>query len=106
MSYIEEDSPANARAVVDRLDRRMQRLRRFPRSAAPDTRAPSELPSGIEARMASESGFNVRYVFPVRIGSDAEMILVISIRRGTRMLIDDAEVLVRYVEELTRAERE
>ena len=101
---MEQESPANARALVERLDTRVQRLQRFPRSGPQDTNAPSDLPQSIEARMARESGFTVRYLFPVPTKVGKKTILVVSVRRGTRMLMDDAEFLARYLGELERAE--
>lgn len=56
--------------------------------------------------MAAASGFNIRYLFPVQIAGQHDSVFVVSIRHGSRLPIEDAEFLMRYVEEQAQDPRE
>lgn len=102
LDYIARDSPKNARLVLDRVSRAIERIGRAPRGAGHvDDDAP-EVPRGSVALKTTASGYTIRYVFPFQVEGEA-CALIVSIRRGSRAALDDPGYVLRWMEE--RAKR-
>lgn len=100
---LEDWSSGSGRKLLRALERKMDQLQRLPESAPVDAQA-GALPFGDEARARSThvSGYVIRYVFPVQIEGEATL-LVVSIRHGRRVPIDDAAFMKRFAAELLQA---
>lgn len=103
LENLEEWSSTAGRKLLRALDRKVVQLQRFPESAPVDESAES-LPFGDEARARSTQvlGYAIRYVYPVQVDGDAALLLV-SIRHGRRIPIDNTDFIHRFLEELMRA---
>lgn len=99
---IAKDSPAGARSVLEAVNKRVRRLRRYP-EATPAEETTLALPARTRVRRAHAKGFIIRYLypFPFRQGSG---VLVASVRPGD-MQPDDLAFYHRYVEEYAREVR-
>lgn len=99
---IAKESPAGARSVLEAVNKRVRRLRRYP-EAAPAEESTLPLPTRTRVRRAHAKGFVIRYLypFPFRQGSG---VLVASVRPG-EMQPDDVAFYRRYVEEYAREVR-
>lgn len=103
--YIRRESLSGARTVLRLLDAALQRLRSFPESAPVELDV-RRLPRKAQARRLVVDGFIVRYVYPVQAGRTRAAVLVVSIGRAERLPANDAELLLRYAEEIVRLRRE
>ena len=98
VTYIRQDSPQNARKVVEDIHKNVERLRRFPRSGETDPGAPP-MHGEMEARIVRASGFLIRYAFPVRRGAGRDVVYVVSIQRAGRLPLDDTDYMLRFLQE-------
>lgn len=96
--YVRRESPANAVKVAAAIARKLAQLRRFPRGAPIDADAPVP-PQGAEPRVAHASGFLIHYVFPLR-KDGREVLYVVCIRRAAEPPPDDAEYMLRFLQEI------
>lgn len=100
LTYIRVESSKNARSILAAVEKRFERLRRFPRTGHADPNAPL-VPHGTQAFIVTVKSVSIDYLFPMR-WKDREILYVVSIRRGSRMPLDDPEYLGRWMEELAR----
>lgn len=98
IAYIRSESPQNAKAVQRAINAKIAQLRRFPRGAPIDAHAPVP-PGAAEPRVAHASGLLIRYAFPVRRDGD-DVVYVVSIKRAAQEPPDDAEYLLRFLQEV------
>lgn len=98
IAYVRRESPQNARAVRRAIEEKIAQIRRFPESAPVDAYAPAP-PGAATSRVTHASGFVIRYAFPVpRDGQD--VVYVVSITRAAQEPPDDAEYLLRFLQEV------
>ncbi len=100
LTYVSKDSPKNAASVRAAVEKRLDRLRRFPRTGRADQNAPL-VPAGAEAYITTVKGVSLYYLFPVR-WKEREIVHVVTIRRGSRMPLEDPEYLTRWMAELVK----
>lgn len=107
LDHLERQSTGAGKRLLDEIDRCVKRLRRFPESAPVDPDG-SALLFGPEAKARSthEGGYSIRYVYPATIGTETSAILVVSIRHGRRLPVDDQEYMKRFLTEILRARAE
>jgi len=101
VEHIERESPRNARSVASAILERVELIRRYPRSAAPDPTAPRTT-DGAELRRSTVSGFVIRYAFPVR-RREREVVRILSIRRAGRLPLEQGDYVLRLLEEAAAA---
>ena len=104
LTYISTDSPKNAASMRAAIEKRLDRLRHFPKTGRRDPDAPL-VPRGAEARVATVKSVSIHYLFPLRSGG-RDIVYVVTIRRGSRMPLEEPEYLVRWMEELARVASE
>lgn len=102
---IADESAPGARTVLERVDRKLTQLQRFPQGAPEDPEAAS-VPTGSLARKTHAAGFTIRYLYPIAIRDRRDGLLIVSIRRSERLPISDAEFLARYAVEQARLRRQ
>ena len=100
LTYIKTESPKNAGSVRAAVTKRLDRLRRFPRTGHADPNAPL-VPHGAEAFIVTVKGVSIYYLFPLR-WKDREIVYVVTIRRGSRLPLDQPEYLARWMEEIAK----
>lgn len=100
LTYIGTDSPKNAASVRAAIEKRLDRLRHFPKTGRRDPDAPL-VPRGAEARVTGVKSVAIHYLFPLRSGG-RDIVYVVTIRRGSRMPLEEPAYVVRWMEELTR----
>lgn len=98
LTYIRAESPKNTGSVRAAVEKRLDRLRRFPRTGHADPIAPS-VPPGAEAFIVTVKGVSISFLFPMR-WKDRDIVYVVSIRRGSRMPLEDPAYLARWMAEL------
>lgn len=98
LTYIKQQSPKNAGAVRAAVDARLARLRRFPETGHADPNVPL-VPPGAAAFITTVKRIALYYLFPLRV-RDREVVYVITIRRGSRLPLDEPEYLRRWMEQL------
>lgn len=103
VEYLEQRSAGAGRQLLADIDRCICRPRRFPESAPVDPNGSSALfGPGAEARSTHEAGYSIRYVYPVVMGAGEPVILLVSIRHGRRLPVDDPEYMRRFLTEILR----
>ena len=100
LTYIKTESPKNAGSVRAAVEKRLDRLRRFPRTGHADANAPL-VPPDAEAFIATVKNVSIYYLCPLR-WKDREIVYVVSIRRGSRMPLEDPQYLARWMQELAK----
>ena len=100
LTSIKTESPKNAGAVRAAVEKRLDRLRRFPRTGHVDANAPL-VPLGADAFIVTVKGVSLYFLFPLR-WKDREIVYVVSIRRGSRMPLEDPQYLARWMQELAK----
>lgn len=100
LTYVSKDSPKNAAAVRVAVEKRLDRLRRFPRAGRADQNAPL-VPAGAQGYITTVKGVSLYYLFPLR-WKRREIVYVVTIRRGSRMPLEDPEYLTRWMAELVK----
>lgn len=103
LSYINRDSPKSAGAVRVAVEKRLDRLRRFPKAGHADPDAPF-VPPGAGAYIATVKNVSIYYLFPLR-WNGREFVYVVTIRRGSRMPLEQPGYLTRWMEELAKLAR-
>ncbi|MDO8562785.1 MAG: type II toxin-antitoxin system RelE/ParE family toxin [Candidatus Limnocylindria bacterium] len=98
VTYIKKDSPKNAGEVYDAISKRLFQLGANPRIGRADPNAPS-VPSGASALITTVKKVAIYYLFPLT-GHGREVVYVLSIRRGSRMPLEDPGYARRWLEEL------
>lgn len=98
--YIRKDSPKNAADVLSAILKRRDALRSTPRMGHADPSAPL-VPEGASALLTTVQGIGIYYLFPMDRGA-REIVYAVSIRRGSRMPLDDPEYARRWLEELAK----
>jgi plasmid stabilization system protein ParE len=107
LDYLEQRSSGSSARILDEIDECVQRLRRFPESSPVDASAPALLLSpGAKGRSTHAAGFSIRYAFPVELGRDSRVVVVLSILHGKRLPVTDAEYLERFLAEIAKARAE
>lgn len=104
MRSIADESAQGARTVIERVDRKLRQLQRFPEGAPEDAEATS-VPTGGRARKTHAAGFTIRYLYPIAFHHRRDGLLIVSLRRSERLPISDAEFLARYAVEQARLRR-
>lgn len=99
LTYIATGSPQNAASVLAAIEKRLGRLRRFPRTGHVDPHAPAVPVPRTEARLVTVDGVSLRYLFPVQ-WRDHDIVYVVMIRRGERMPLNEPEYLALWQAEL------
>lgn len=102
LDYIQRESPGRARQVAERIIAKVERIRNAPRSVGHLDRDAPPLPEGQEARAVTVSGYTIRYVHPA---SASGAVLIVSIRRGVRALLDRPAYVLRWLQELEKIDR-
>lgn len=100
LTYVGKDSPKNAASVRAAVEKRLDRLRRFPRTGHTDPHAPL-VPPGAGAYIVTVKNVSMYYLFPLG-WRNREIVYVVTIRRGSRMPLAEPEYLARWMEELAR----
>jgi len=100
LTYVSKDSPKNAASVRVAVNKRLDRLGRFPRTGHVDRNAPL-VPASAEAYITTVKGASLYYLFPLR-WKEREIVYVVTIRRGSRMPLEDPEYLTRWMAELVK----
>ena len=100
LTYISPDSPKNAASVRSAIEKRFDRLRRTPRVGRADPDAPL-VPPGASAYVTTVKGASIHYLFPVR-WTGREIVYVVTIRRGTRLPLEEPAYLARWMTELLK----
>lgn len=100
LTYVSKDSPKNAASVRVAVEKRLDRLRRFPMTGRADQNAPL-VPAGAGAYITTVKGVSLYYLFPLR-WKEREIVYVVTIRRGSRMPLEDPEYLTRWMAELAK----
>ena len=100
LTYIRKDSPQNAAEMRTDIAQRLDRMRTFPLVGHVDENAVSA-PPGSKGYSTTVEGIAIYYLFPVQYQSQ-EVSLVLTIRRGSRMPLDDTSYLARWAEELAK----
>lgn len=98
--YIRKDSKQNADRVLDEVLKRRDLLRTSPGIGHVDPSAP-QVPEGAEALLTTVKKIGLYYLFPFKRG-DEDIVFIVSIRRGSRMPLDEPEYARRWLEELAR----
>ncbi len=99
LTYISKDSPQNAAAMRVEIAKRLDQLRTFPLIGHADANA--VVPPGAGAYITTVEGVAIYYLFPMR-QKNREIVFVITIRRGSRMPLEDPAYLSRWMEELAK----
>ncbi len=100
---VEARSAGAAGKILDAIDACVERLARFPESSPVDPSTPPLLLGpAAQGRKTHAVGFTIRYAFPVKLQSDPEVVLILSIRHGRRRPLGDPEFLRRFLAELVR----
>ena len=100
LTYIKKESPKNAGSVRAAVKARLDRLARFPKTGHADPNAPV-VPPGAAAFVTTVKKISLHYLFPLLV-RDRDVVYVITIRRGSRMPLEEPEYLLRWMEELAR----
>ena len=100
VAHIQRDSPKNAIAAYEAVSKRLHQLGANPRTGHADPNAPL-VPRETGAFTTTVKGISVYYLFPLRVRR-RHVVYVISVRRGSRMPLEDPEYLRRWMEELAR----
>ena len=103
IAYIGKHSPTNARAVYEAIARRLFDLGRAPEALGHIDPLAQSVPDGASARITTVKKIALYYLFPVP-HQGRPMVLVLSIRRGRRLPLDEAEYAWRWLEEVARLE--
>lgn len=98
IAYINKDSPRNALAMYDAISQRLFQLGADPRTGHAEPSAPL-VPPGAAALITTVKKVAIYYVFPLRRRRH-EIVYVVSIRRGTRMPLEQPEYARRWLEEV------
>lgn len=101
--YIRKESPKNAADVLAAIRKRRDALGRNPRLGHADPNAPL-VPEGASARLITVKNIGIYYLFPVKRGG-REIVYVVSIRRGSRMPLEQVDYARRWVEEASKVPR-
>lgn len=100
LTYIKGSSPKNAATVNEAISWRLFQLGRDPRIGHADPNA-LLAPPGATALITTVKKISIYYLFPMaRVGR--EIVLVLSVRRGSRMPLEQPEYARRWLEELAR----
>ena len=100
LTYVRKDSPKNAASVRAAVEKRLDRLRGFPRTGHADPNAPL-VPPGADAYIVTIKNVSLHCLFPLR-WKDREIVYVVTIRRGSRMPLEEPEYLDRWMAELAK----
>lgn len=100
LTYISTDSPKNAASMRAAIEKRLDRLRRFPKTGHADPNAPL-VPRGTGAYIVTVKHVSIYYLFPLR-SADRHVVYVVTIRRGARLPLEEPGYLARWMEELAR----
>lgn len=100
LTYIKGSSPKNAAVVNEAVSQRFFQLGRNPRTGHADPSAPL-VPPGAVGLMTTAKKFAIYYLFPMT-RQGREIVYVLSIRRGSRMPLDQPEYARRWLEELAK----
>lgn len=100
LAYIKKSSAKNAASVRAAVSERLDRLAQFPRTGHADPNAPL-VPPGAAAYITTVKKVSIYYLFPLR-WRDREIVYVVTIRRGSRMPLDEPEYLGRWMAELAK----
>lgn len=98
LTHISKDSPKNAASVRAAVEKRLDRLQRFPRTGHADPNAPL-VPPGAGAYIVTVKNVSMYYLFPLGWRS-REIVYVVTIRQGSRMPLEEPQYLARWMEEL------
>lgn len=98
--YIRKDSPKNAVDVLAAIHKRRDALRSNPRLGHADLNAPL-VPDGASARVTTIRKIAIYYLFPLKRG-DREIVYVVSVRRGSRMPLEQGDYARRWLEEASK----
>ncbi len=100
VTYIKKDSPKNAGEVYDAVSTRLLQLGANPEIGHADPNAPP-LRAGSSPRITIVKKISMYYLFPLtRHGR--QIVYVLSIRRGSRMPLEEPEYARRWLEELAK----
>jgi len=100
LTYIKKSSPKNAGSVRAAVAERLDRLARSPRTGHADPNAPL-IPPGAAAYITTVKKVSLYYLFPLR-RQGREIVYVVTIRRGSRMPLEEPDYLRRWMEELAK----
>jgi len=100
LTYIRKGSPKNAGSVWAAVEKRLDHLRRFPRTGHADPNAPL-VPPGTDAYITTVKKVSIYYLFPLR-RDDREIVYVVTVRRGSRMPLEEPEYLARWMAEIAK----
>jgi len=100
LTYIRKDSPKNAASVRAAVEKRLDRLRRFPMTGHADAKPP-RVPPDADAYIVTVKNVSLYYLFPLR-WRGRKIVYVVTTRRGSRMPLEEPEYLARWMAELAR----
>ena len=100
LTYIKKESAQNAAAMRGDITKRLDQMRSYPQIGHLDESAVSA-PPGAKGYITTVEGVAIYYLFPVPYKSK-EVSLVLTIRRGSRMPLDDSAYVARWTDELAK----